>query len=371
MDELLQQLVAIPSVSGHYEPSKQIMDFCANYLRDRGMYVTEFVENNFPSLITTTRKTKTPTLMLAGHLDVVPAPEHMFKLRLESGIYYGRGVWDMKNNVASYLRIVDELKDNLSDYDFGIMLTSDEEPFGNYGTGMLTEKGYLPKVAYLPDAIESWHIQTFAKGCWFAEISALGVSAHGSRPWEGDSASIRLVRILERIAKLFEQRQQRETATLNIGIIRSGEQINQIPASALATLDIRYVEPDDMSAIVSEINAICDAEGATIRTVREDDGPVNNDITDPYMAAFADCMESFLGHKPETVRQCGTSDARYFSKHNIPVILTSPIGGGYHSDDEWLDAADYERFHQLLKTYVDRVAKNVSETPAKALTATA
>jgi len=371
MDELLKQLIVIPSVSGQYEPSKQIMDFCAAYLRKRGMHVTEFVENNFPSLVATTRKTKTPTLMLAGHLDVVAAPESMFTLRLEGGKYYGRGVWDMKNNIASYLHIVDELQDNLDNYDFGIMLTTDEELFGDYGTGMLTQKGYLPKVAYLPDAIEPWHLQTFSKGCWFAEIYMPGKSAHGSRPWEGDSASIKLVHVLHQIAQVFDRRQQRETATLNIGIIKSGEQVNKIPDNALATLDIRYADVTEMAEVRAKIEDICEKAGATLVTTRPDSGPISNDISDPYMVAFADVMTEFLGHTPKTVRMCGTSDARFFSQHNIPCIMTSPIGGGYHGDDEWLEAADYERFQQLLKTYIERIAKLPAKTPKQALTTAA
>ena len=220
MDAILRDLIAIPSITGDAAASQQIIDYATHFLQKRGMHVHTFNKAGFPSLVATSRATKHPKVLLAAHLDVVAAPPEMFQLRLENGTYYGRGVWDMKYAAAAYLHLIDEIQATLHTYDIGIMFTSDEEIYGEYGTGyQMREYGLRPQVAILPDAIQPWHIQQTGKGCYFGEVSVIGISAHGSRPWEGDSASIKLIHILQQVADLFKNDQQAHTKTLNISML--------------------------------------------------------------------------------------------------------------------------------------------------------
>jgi acetylornithine deacetylase/succinyl-diaminopimelate desuccinylase-like protein len=361
MDQLLKQLVAIPSVAGDLVHSEEAVSFCANYLKKRGMFVHTYKEEGFSSLVATTRETKKPTVLLAGHLDVIDAPPELFTLRLENGIYYGRGVWDMKYAAAIYLHLVDELQDRLADYNFGIMLTTDEETYGEYGTGFLVNKqGYKPSVCILPDAIEPGHIQEAAKGCYFAEVSVAGVSAHGSRPWEGDSASIKLIEVLHKIATLFEDKQKLETATLNIGMLHCGEtinSINKVPDSALATLDIRFPDLAAFRLLEKQIAAICQEVGVGLRQIGDLREPVHNDLDDPYITNFVEHFKLQTGRTLVPYSTTGTSDARYFCANDIPCISVSPKGGGCHADTEWLDAADAKQFMLILRAYLDDFAK--------------
>jgi hypothetical protein len=59
-------------------------------LHQRGMYVRRLAWNGVESLVATTRRTKKPTVYLMGHIDVVPAPEYLFRLEERDGKYYAR-----------------------------------------------------------------------------------------------------------------------------------------------------------------------------------------------------------------------------------------------------------------------------------------
>jgi acetylornithine deacetylase/succinyl-diaminopimelate desuccinylase-like protein len=359
MDELFKELVAIPSVCGDLPVANKIIDLIEQKLSPYKLHVRRFEENGFPSLVATTQKTDKPTVMLYSHLDVVDAPKHLFKLRLEDGKYYGRGALDMKFAAATYLHILENLGHTLSQYNFGVMFTTDEESYGKFGTGKIVEEGYLPSVCLMPDSGfgPGWLIEKFAKGCWFAHVTALGVSAHGSRPWEGESASIKLAKTLSEISVLFDDRQKPDSATLNIGMIRSGMSINQIPAAAMATLDVRFAAANDYHELSRKIQGICDRHSVTLQTVREWNAPTTTDLSNPYIATFMRHVQTQTGRAPEPIVAYGTTDARFFAKKDVPCILLSPPGGKAHSNEEWLDAAGYEQFKLVVRAYLEEVAR--------------
>ena len=47
----------------------------------------------------------------------------------------------------------------------------------------------------------------------------------------------------------------------------------------------------------------------------------------------------------------------FLKKKNIPVILIRPKGGGRHSDKEWIDKEDLNKFYLVLKEFVVQITK--------------
>lgn len=376
MDKILQELIAIPSVCSDHAAAETAIEYVQAKLETLPLHIKRYRNHGYPALVATTRNTTKPKVMLYAHLDVVDAPPELFSLRLENGIYYGRGVLDMKVAVAAYLHVLEDMRHVLPDYDLGVMFTTDEEYFGIYGAGFLVEqKGYLPQVCLLPDSAfgTNWQIETFAKGCWFVEITALGISAHGSRPWEGDSASVKLVQALHEINNLFDGLQQPDTATLNIGLMQGGSSINQIPPSASASLDIRFCDMETYHRLHNSIQAICDRFGVVMRTTREANEPTISDINHPLITAFTKLVYAQTGVQPLPFRTYGTTDARFFRAHDVPCILMSPPGKYAHSDEEQLSEAGYEDFKCIIRAYLEEVAKSplrAHESITEALTIT-
>lgn len=351
--DLLLKLVGFPTPSADHIANREALDFIEQFLTTRGMHVTRLENGGFESLIATTRPTKTPTIFLAGHLDVVPAPPELFEPRLENGRIYGRGVLDMKFAIASYLHLVDKLKADLTSYDFGLMITTDEEVSGEFGSALLAEQGYLPKVLLLPDGGDNWKIEQSAKGFWGGKLVARGKSAHGSRPWEGESASEKLHDALADFRALFPERNH-DSNTYNIGMIHGGEAPNQVPNYMEAQIEFRAVSNEEYARLEQAVADICTRHGIDFELLRSG-SVVVTDLTNPFVQQFRELLAQHTGVS-ETMRSMGASDARFFTEKGVPCILVCPPGGGRHAADEWIDAESVETFTQIVQEFVQTAA---------------
>jgi succinyl-diaminopimelate desuccinylase len=360
LNQLLADLVAFRTVTGEQQAASACLDHINAYLTQRGMTVKRLKFNDFPSLIATTRSTKTPKLLLQAHVDVVSAPDNCYKLLEKDGKLFGRGVFDMKFAAAVFLKVVDELQDRLTEYDFGIMLTSDEEVGGKDGVKALLNAGYKAAVCVLPDAGDNWQIETSHKGCWTVRACASGIAAHGSRPWEGDNAINRLVDMLSETRKLFEG-QNADSDTLSINKILGGTVANQVADKAEATLDMRFVSEQDYTGLHKKIKAIAKRYNVSLKTVRYIKISKTN-ADHPLVASFLQIAEKIHGKPLDEVRSLGSSDAYYFADVSIPVILVRPDGGCAHGDGEWIDKAGLENYYQVVKAYVETVCSTASSS---------
>ena len=353
--ELLADLVAIKTVSGDELSAAECLDYLESYLAGRGMHLRQHISKGFPSLVATSRSTKSPKVLLQVHMDVVPCSGPLFTLREKAGNLIGRGVYDMKFAAAVFLKLVDDLQDELSDYDFGLMFTFDEEVGGQNGVRALLATGYRAKVCILPDAGDNWRIETTHKGVWIVRLSVKGLAAHGSRPWDGDNAIHRLVDALHDISQLFKD-QHAETDTLSVNQITGGRAVNQVADAAEAVLDVRFVSNELYEELSQKIEAIAAAYKISTKTVALV-RCVKTDLNNPYVKSFLRIAERVHGKPMGTIRSLGASDAHYFDEVDIPVILLRPDGGSPHSDNEWIDKAGLEEYYEVIKAYVQKEAK--------------
>lgn len=353
----LEKLVAMPTVSSNLAANNAALDYIQAELNHHELYVKRYEFNGYGALVATTSKdTRTPKVLLAAHLDVVPGPDSVFTLREADSKYFGRGVFDMKFAIASYLEMLQALQGDLRDYDFGIMLTTDEEEGGLNGVKPLVELGYKPQVVVLPDGASNWQIETFAKGFILGSISTSGKSAHGSRPWEGDSASFKLVNLLHELQAFFSG-QTHSTNTLNISKLEAGEAKTQIPALAKAFVDIRFMSNTERDKIIHFIDMLCHKYDATLAIEPLEGHPCMNELTNPLIKTFADCVTATTGQEVSGTISYGASDARFFAGINVPAIICRPPGGGQHADDEWIDKRGYEQYSQILVDFLHKVAR--------------
>ncbi len=353
----MRQLVAFPTVTNDTAENDAALEFVADFLGTRGMHVVRRKYNGSGTLVATTRQTKTPAVMLVAHIDVVPAPQRLFTMAERDGKFLGRGVWDMKFAIASYLAIVDELRGNLGDYDFGIMISSDEE-VEDVGVRKLAADGFVPKVAILPDGANDWQIETAAKGAMYSVVHFSGKTAHGSRPWLGDSVSLKIHRFISDLNDLFAG-QGPETPTLNISSMEVGKigvALNRVPDAGRIALDIRVPDAAERTRVVRELETLCVEYGARLEETVSFP-PLVHDAKNDFFSAFAASIKKVTSIEQAGFLSLGASSAPAFVERGVPCILTSPTGGGRHSDDEWIDAASFAAFVPILHDYLNHVAK--------------
>lgn len=357
LDFYLRELISFKTLSHDHQTNVLAFAWVKKQLEGLPLFFEDFESNGFPSLLITTRKTKTPHIWLQGHMDVVPGPEEVFTPRLVGSKLYGRGTFDMKFAIACYIQLLTDLGDKLREYDLGVMLTSDEEIGGANGVGILVQKGYHARSCLLPDGGENWVFQEGAKGIYQASITAVGKAAHGARPWKGSNAIETLLTFLERVRKSFPTEpcgdKDHYHDTLTIGTIQGGTVTNQVPVEASASLDIRYT-PDTTE---SEILAI-------LKKARQDDPNIiiaeqakglsyRVDKQNQYFQLFASLVTKHTDKKTAFLFSPGSSDARFFINNNVPTILIRPTGANLHQDDEWIDVKDLEKFYIILREYIE------------------
>jgi succinyl-diaminopimelate desuccinylase len=356
----LADLVAMQTLTHDHKVANQALDYVEKALtKHASMFSKRYEWEGYGAIVATTRDTKKPTVMLLGHLDVVPGHAGHFSLVRKGNKLTGRGVYDMKFAIAAYLQLVDDLRTNLSDYDFGIMLTTDEEAGGKNGTPRLLEEGYRTDVCVVPDGGLDWKLEVFAKGMVRATIEVVGKSAHGSRPWEGDSASLKIVSLLHEMQKLFDHN-DRYGATLNVGMLSSGHAINKIPHEASAEIDIRFPSDESLQIIKIAIDNLLPKYNAHWHSFAVESACIN-DPENPHLQRFAAIVKSVTGIDTGHHRSFGASDARYFSELGIPCIITQPPGGSSHTDDEWLDMQGFSQFQQVLRQFIEQTARKIDD----------
>lgn len=359
--EILSHLISFKTLSNSKDEHKKMYTWIEKLIKDLPVHIAHEQSEGFPSLLITTQKTKTPKLWLQSHIDIVKGPSHLFTPKIENGILYGRGAYDMKFAAASFLKILLDLGDTCSNYDFGVMLTPDEEIGGRDGVKFLLDSGHTSKVCLLPDGGTDLGLEIASKGIWFFSVKVSGTSAHSSRPWEGDSAIEKLIPFLSSIQAEFNNSNFNDPEhfhpTLNIAKISSPDRTDAVAGEAEAFVDIFYTEEKEYTHYSNFIEQLAKKyDGITVDTkLHAQHFKTNSENI--YSKAFQNILEKHTGKQTTFTKSHGSSDARFFSEHNIPTILTRPKGGGHHGDHEWMDIKDFERFHAIALEFTQKISK--------------
>lgn len=95
------------------------------------------------------------------------------------------------------------------------------------------------------------------KGVLWLRLTTHGKNAHGSMPELGDNAAMRMVRALAAIDALRWEGEHPLLGrpTVNVGTLRSGDAVNQVPAIAVAELDARFLPGTRAEDIISRLRA--------------------------------------------------------------------------------------------------------------------
>lgn len=350
---LTSDLIRFRSVLGNPEAKKEQLDFCVTEFKDiPHVHIQRFHSNGIESLVVTTQDTKTPDLMLVGHLDVVEADDAAFHPRVEGNQLYGRGSGDMKGAVACMMLAFKHFASSNNRPNIGIMLTNDEEVGGLNGVRYLLEdEHYAPKFSILPDSSTGLDkIVTEQKGLMIVKVVAEGTSAHGSRPFLGDNAIDKLIRIYESIRRQIpELKENKWQTTLSLNMLYAGKAPNQVPDLAEMLLDIRYIHAEDRQWILDLIqSSLLDAT----MEITVEGHPYHESSTSSSVQSFIRATEKCIDRKVSIVREEGASDARFFTKNNLHVIVNGVSKHNMHGKNESVDIAELEEFYNILVEFI-------------------
>jgi len=350
--ELSKKLIKIESTADNVPNIKKVLKVARDFLNTKDIVIRDYSANNKPSFVATMKDTMSPHIILNGHLDVVPGNVTQFTPKESGDKLIGRGAQDMKSSCAVMLSVFKKLsQDNKIPRDsLGLMIVTDEEVGGFDGTKVLLEKGYRPSF-FLAGESTDFGLEIMAKGVLQLEVEVMGAPAHAAYLWEGKNAIFDTVQVLSSLNKEFPiPKKFIWKTTMNLSTIVGGDATNRVPESCKFKLDIRYVPGDDPDRII-DIVKLHLSKDASVK-VLEKEPALEADPKNPYIKSLRSTAKSELGYLPKLVKKCGASDARFYSDAGIAVTNFGPIGGGLHSDNEWVSIKSLKQQASILEKWI-------------------
>ena len=367
-----RELLAIPSTAQRPADLDRALDFVHGYVKDRAgrPFTTErFTSNGTPSLLMHPGGTTAGnSVILNGHLDVVPAPEDQFTARVEGDRLYGRGAQDMKVSALAMATVFADLARDLP-YPLGLQLVTDEELGGYDGTRHQLEQGVSCRFAVLGES-SGLDISTESKGIANVILTAEGRNAHGAYPWLGDNALLRLHRSVDRLlARYPVPACEAWRTTVNLArVVTPNVAFNQVPAAAEAWLDIRFPagDPDldsgDSDEVAAYLAGFCDP-GVSVE-MRRLESPAHADTSAPEVAALRDAARR-QGYRGEFLRKHGSGDARFYRARGINAVSFGIGGAGQHGPSEYAEIPTILPYYNALSEFLTGLPQT-PELPTRA-----
>lgn len=349
---LTRALMQLQTDPGATKPLNKALDLIREALERCGFTPEYFESEGVRSVLFYKGKTRPArfTLILNGHLDVIPGKSENYRAHVVEDKLYGVGSMDMKANVAAMVAAFKTMA-HQSECPIGLQIVTDEEIGGHHGTGYQVNHQGVKAEFVIAGESTGFNIANQARGVLQCQLVAKGTSAHGAYPWRGNNAVISVMRALESLQKLFPNPHDNAwQTTLNIANISTpNESYNKVPDLATAKLDIRFT-PEEYDQLRPRIKSVL-PPNVTL-DITADEPALYTPIDNIFVQHLIATTESTISRRPKCYGAMGTSDARFYQGDSGTGIEFGPIGGGIGSDEEWVSIQSLYDFYEILCNFI-------------------
>ncbi len=383
---LTQDLVRIPTLN----PPGEFYEDCCHFIGERLSKIGFEVEyfravgtpgdsDRYPRVNIVARRSGGvgPCVHFNSHIDVVAVgagwQKDPFKAELKGDRIFGRGTCDMKGGLAASIIAVEAYLEEFPDYPGAIEIsgTADEETGGYGGVAWLAEQGIMavPRIDHviIPEPLDKDRVCLGHRGVWWAELETKGHIAHGSMPFDGDSAIRHMTALLEKFeTDLYPALARKYTtmpvvpegakqSTMNINSIHGGEKegFDGLPAPLVADscrtiIDRRFLIEERLEDVKQEVHSLVadlqESRPGFVCEVRDlfEVIPTMAPENAPVVVAVSAAIETVLGKPATHVVSPGTYDQKHIDRIGKldnciaygPGILTMA-----HQPDEYVEVS--------------------------------
>lgn len=305
-----------------------------------------------------------PPLCFTGHIDTVPlghAPwtRDPFAGELDGGRLYGRGATDMKSGVAAMVAAAIELADARPRSGLVLVLTAGEET-GCEGAAYVAGRGDVLGQASAIVVGEPTANHPFVghKGALWLRAKTTGKTAHGSMPEQGINAIYKAARAITQLDAFrfaADPHPVLGAATLNVGTVQGGLNVNSVPDEAVIGIDVRTVPGQKHADVLGALAEVLGAEVELEETVN-----VHGLWTDPqqsWMHQVFEIMEDVLDRKLDVRGATYFTDGAVLADAfgGVPTVILGPGEPALaHQTDEYCIV---DRIDQAKEAYL-RIARS-------------
>lgn len=371
--DTLAKLVRINSVNSSYEGGpgeREIATWVRRFFERRGIEVSEQeVFPNRPNVIARLPgRDASHRVILEAHLDTVSTQGMTippFEPRVEDGRMYGRGSCDTKAGLAAMMHAVASLHEDGIRPPCEVWLAAvvDEE-FSYRGVVKLCN-GLTGRAAIVAEPT-GLRAVIASKGVLRWRITVTGKAAHSGKPQLGVNA----INHMARVVLALEEDHQRLAghvhpllgpATLNVGIIRGGVQVNFVPDTCTIEIDRRLLPGETVPGVLAHYQGLLDGlkrRYPTLEAVMEPPMLTDEALVTAADSAPAQLAGTLLKEMNLDGTLCGVpfgSDASKLSSQGIPSIVFGPGSiDQAHAAVEFVELAQVERAFEFYRNFILR-----------------
>lgn len=403
---LTQELVRIPSVNPKFvaDPEQNresaVQDVVERELKALDMSISRWdVFEDRPNVIGDLAGSEERSLLLCGHIDVVPVGERSawtvepFGGEIRDGRLYGRGAVDMKSGVAAAIAAVRAIRRAGIELAGRVSIHSvvDEEA-GGFGAIDAVRRKHLAKAAIVTEP--SWgEIQPCEGGLEWLRVTITGRQGHSAwrynELWPQRDGPGRLrpaANAIDIAARFIEALRQFESSrcrlrqhpllppgmnTINVGVIRGGAGLGPdglpmimtnpaiIPDVVVLDIDYKFLPNQTSAEIRAEFEAFvhhfCQQDlwlqEHPIKVEWELGGlhfpPMDTSPDHPIVQSlFKRRVEA--GGQPKIAGFIAVADAAHYAGAGVDAVICGASGDGFHGTDEYVDLASLEETTKTL-----------------------
>lgn len=287
-------------------------------------------------------------VVIAGHLDTVPANDNM-PSRLDGDLLWGLGSCDMKGGVAVALRLAATVPEPVRDVTY-VFYDAEEVAAVHNGLGRVArERPELLEAdfAILMEPSEAG-IEAGCQGTIRVDVLTHGERAHSARSWRGSNAIHAAAPVLATLAAYEPRRvvidglEYREG--LNAVGISGGVAGNVVPDEARVSVNFRFAPDRSEDEALAHLHEVLDG----FELVVTDSAPAARPGLDrPAAAAFVEA----IGTEPRP--KFGWTDVAQFTQLGIPAVNFGPGDPIYaHKQDEHVPVAHLTGVEDALRRWL-------------------
>jgi len=362
--DIAKRLIEIDSITPNDNGCINIIKSELNNLN----FEYQSIDSNGVSNLYAKRGESSPSIIFAGHVDVVPPgpldrwQSDPFIPTAKDGLLYGRGSADMKSSIAAFIVAINEFTAEFPNHkgSIGLFITSDEEGIATDGTKKIVEHFIHNNqdidycIVGEPTSAEKFGdtIKNGRRGSLSATLIVKGIQGHIAYPHLIDNPIHRSASIIDELKKIswdngneYFPKTSWQVSNINAGTGAT----NVVPGDVTIQFNFRHSTECTPDQLKNEVEMVVKKHA--------DEYELNWEIpSEPYLTekgiltdVLTSAISDVTGVTPEVSTTGGTSDGRFIAKICKQVVEFGPINASIHKINEHVNIDDIEKLKEIYK----------------------